>query len=80
MEIEKLEIEKDFDLFVDILNYFLSYHLGSSNNNYLEIVIPIFQSYFNYLENIFYFKGTNFHKKQQIEIIQNFLLSLNLKN
>ena len=77
IEMTKTDIEEDFNLFVEIVNFFLSYHLDSSNSNtYLEQITSIFHSYFNYLENIFYFNGTNFHKIQQIETIQNLILAL----
>ena len=71
------EIENEFNLFVDILNEFLSYNFSSKIGvSYIFQAIPIFQSYFNYLENIFYYEGTNFHKQQQIEINKNLILSL----
>ena len=77
IETEEEETDLEFNLFVDILNNFLSYHLESDNNkNYLEQLFPVFQSRFNYLENIFYFNSSNFHKQQQIEINQDLILSL----
>ena len=68
----------EFNLFVEIINKYLSNYLDHSNDDdtFLEKFFPIFKSSFNYLENIFYYKGTNFNKLQQIEIIQNFILSI----
>ena len=40
------------------------------NNN------DILKGFFNYFENIFYINGTTFHKQQQIDTIQNIILSL----
>ena len=71
-EIKESQIEKEFNLLSEIVNYFG----GKNSNDYLEQAFPIFQNQFNYLENIFYYKGTYFNKKQQIDINQNFILSL----
>ena len=71
-EIKENQIEKEFNLLSEIVNYFDD----KNNNDYLEQAFPIFQSQLNYLENIFYYKGTYFNKKQQIDINQNFILSL----
>ena len=71
-EIKENQIEKEFNLLSEIINYFDD----KNSNDYLEQAFPIFQSHFNYLENIFYYKGTYFNKKQQIDINQNFILSL----
>ena len=70
-------IEEQYNSFVNILNEFLSVHFSSSINiKYIDQIIPIFRSYFNYLENILYYDGTYFHKKQQIEIHKNIILVL----
>ena len=71
------EIELEFNLFINIVNEFLSYLFNSEGqNNYLEQIFPMFKRQFNYLENIFYYNGTNFHKNQQIEINKNIILAL----
>jgi len=71
-EIKENQIEKEFNLLSEIVNYFDD----KNSNDYLEQAFPIFQSQINYLENIFYYKGTYFNKKQQIDINQNFILYL----
>ena len=35
-----------------------------------------YKGYLNFLENVFYFEGSTFHKHQQIDTIQNIILSL----
>ena len=42
----------------------------------MEYIYPYYKSYFNFLENIFYIEGTTFHKHQQIDNMQNIVLSL----
>ena len=47
--------------------------------NYDSIIDPLFlkfDSYINYLSNLYYCEATTFHKQQQIEIIKNLILSL----
>ena len=67
----------EFNLFVDVINHYLSNYLKLINgDDILEKMYSIFKSSFNYLENIFYYKVTNFNKLQQIEINQNFILSI----
>ena len=48
-------------------------NINSINYNFL---LSNFQSYCNFLINLFYSNGMTFHKLQQIEIIQNMLLSI----
>ena len=48
-------------------------YISFLNNKY-----PTFKGFFNYLENVFYINGTTFHKLQQIDTIQNIILSLRL--
>jgi len=45
-------------------------------NILLEGVITKYQSYINFLINLFYSNGTTFHKNQQIDLIQNLILSI----
>ena len=41
----------------------------------IDIFYEEYKSYFNYLENIFYSEGTTFNKRQQIDNLQNIILS-----
>ena len=43
---------------------------------FLENIILKYKGYLNFLENVFYFEGTTFHKHQQIDNMQNIILSL----
>jgi len=45
-------------------------------NILLEGIITNYQSYINFLINLFYSNGTTFHKNQQIDLIQNLILSI----
>lgn len=45
-------------------------------NILLENIIIKYQSFINYLINLFYSNGTTFHKNQQIDLIQNLILSI----
>ena len=67
----------DFTLFGEIINDFLSDFLNySEDDDIIKKIVIIFKSNLNYLENLFYYKATNFHKLQQIKINQNFILSI----
>ena len=76
--IEQKEVEEfSHNIFGEIINDFLSYYLNyTHDDDLLKKIIIIFKSSFNYLENIFYYKATNFHKLQQIQIHKNFILSV----
>ena len=68
-------------LFKDIIESFIEkINLGiPEDKNYIYFIdyrYPIFKAYFNFLENIFYINGTTFHKHQQIDTLQNIILSL----
>ena len=43
---------------------------------FLENKFMKYKGYFNFLENVFYFEGSTFHRHQQIDTIQNIILSL----
>ena len=75
----------DKNLFKDIVFDFLTKNLPVSINLdqkigdyeiFLENIFINYKSYINFLENIFNIEGSSFHKYQQIDIIQNFILSL----
>jgi len=80
---KKKKQENDIILFKDIISDFLSKTINKDYENYntdyitfLDYIYPYYKSYFNFLENIFYIDGTTFHKHQQIDNIQNIVLSL----
>ena len=85
-KIKKKIFNKNENLFTEIIFDFIkkitSFDLNKdkiSANNYDFFIDDIFlnyKSYINFLENIFYVEGTYFNKYQQINIIQNFILSL----
>ena len=90
-KIEKYIIDKDAHLFKFVTKFFYfnslinDFDLVNSdynflqnlleNNSILNDIFPWFHNNLNYLENIFFFKGTTFYKLQQIDNIQNFILS-----
>ena len=70
------EINEKYETFsnlYEVIYLFLTNYLDNLNN---EILFDVFPSNFNYLENLFYYNATNFHKLQQIEFHQNLILSL----
>ena len=76
---EKNEINLEVNLFVDMINDFLSNILNySEDDDIMEKFIVIFKYSFNYIENLFYYKASNFHKLQQIKMHQNFILIIRL--
>ena len=72
--------DKDTQLFDTIVEEFLNrLEAEKDYKNYptfLERIYPYYKSYFNFLENIFYMDGSTFHKYQQIDTFQNFILLL----
>ena len=79
----KKQQENNIILFKDIISDFLSKTINKDYENYntdyisfVDYIYPYYKSYFNFLENIFYIDGTTFHKHQQIDNIQNLVLSL----
>ena len=83
-KLEKFVIDKDYNLFKDVVHEFLSninfMNINVNNCNdyksFLDYLYPNYKSYFNFLENIFYVDGTTFHKNQMIDNMQNLVLSL----
>ena len=79
--INKNDIAKDTDIFTDIITSFIKENMkldlyDSLNSlNYTSFLYN-YQSYMNFMINLFYSNGSTFHKQQQIEINQNLLLSL----
>ena len=73
---EKNLPDENINIFLDIINDYLSNILTYSENDddILKKFMTIFKTSFNYVENLFYYKVTNFHKLQQIKINQNFIL------
>ena len=51
------------DYLSNILNY------AENDDDILKKFVTIFKTSFNYVENLFYYKVTNFHKLQQIKIM-----------
>ena len=61
----------------DSINADISKKDNSFNYNILlEDIITKYQSYINFLINLFYSNGTTFHKNQQIDLNQNLILSI----
>jgi len=79
----KKQNDNNIALFKDIISDFLSKTInkGYENHNidyisFVDYIYPYYKSYFNFLENIFYINATTFHKHQQIDNMQNIVLSL----
>ena len=87
-EIKDYEINLECNLFKEIIFNFLkdiSSDIFFPNNNeetmveyssFLDNIFIYYKGYLNFLENVFYFEGTTFHKQQQIDTMQNIILSL----
>ena len=86
IEEKKMVIIEDDNLIKDaIFNFFVNIgflkinQLKEKNIEYELFLDSIFMNYkgfFNFFENIFYIDGTTFHKHQQIDTMQNIILSL----
>ena len=83
--INNKEIFKELDIFKNITIQFIKENINvdfntidnsKEYNYYINFILIQYQSYINFLINLFYSKGTTFHKLQQIDIIENLLLSL----
>ena len=78
--INKSEINKGEEIFKNIIIIFLKKIIIIDNNikytSFIKVIIIKYQSFINFLINLFYSNGTTFHKQQQIETIQNFILSI----
>jgi hypothetical protein len=76
---ESNEIEKFQKISINFLNSLLpkecNLKRGLKFENIIEELIQSYQSYINFLINIYYSNGTTFHKQQTIDIIQNIILS-----
>ena len=48
----------------------------AQNTGIFDILFEAYEVHFNFLENIFYSEGSTFNKKQQIDNLQNIILSL----
>ena len=71
----------ELDLFKDIINIFVEWidlNILKHKNyqSFLDYKCQSYQALFNNLENTFYINGTYFHKSQQIDNLQNIILSL----
>ena len=85
-KIKKFEISKNPKLFLVIINRFLKDIIYPINiqfdkkieypQTFMDDLFSKYKYYFHFLENIFYIVGTHFNKLQQIDTIQNFILSL----
>ena len=73
---EKNLPDENINIFLDVVNDYLSNILNYSENDedIMTKFMTIFKTSFNYIENLFYHNVTNFHKLQQIQIHQNFIL------
>ena len=69
----------DSNLFKEIIDEFLDsikLKMDKDYTSFLDYKFPNYKAYFNYLENVFYIDGTTFHKHEQIDTLQNIILSL----
>ena len=82
---ENLENNNGSDIFKEIILSFIypniikNINIEEKSVNYNDIIDPLFlnyESYINYLGNIYFCEATTFHKQQQIDIIKNFIFSL----
>ena len=85
IDIDTTNINKEEKLFKPIVNYFLNsirFKCDNEEENcndyilFLQNLFDKYEAYFNFMENIFYIDGTTFHKQQQIDTMQNIILSL----
>ena len=71
-------INENATLFKYVFDFIGKIILMQNNNNNTEIIDLFFEEYkshMNFLENIFYSEGSTFNKKQQIDNLQNIILS-----
>ena len=64
--------------FSGCISAFLQNFYASPNeqsNNTIDLTYEVNKSHFNFLENIFYSEGSTFNKRQQIDNLQNIILS-----
>jgi hypothetical protein len=78
---EEFKLDNDSELFQKNINSFLTsisldIEQFKDYASFLDLKFPCYKSFFNFLENVFYVNGTTFHKRQQIFILQNIILSL----
>ena len=86
--LKKFDIDKESQIFLEIINNFLKGIINpikikmkidkkiESPETFIGDLFFNYKYYFHFLENIFYINGTHFNKLQQIDIIQNFILSI----
>jgi len=82
-EKEEKENKEGIDLFnTTVVNFLISINVFKRNiknyESFLDNIYQYYKAYLTYFENIFYVKGTTFHKQQQIDNMKNFILSLRL--
>jgi len=83
--VNKKEIIKELDIFKNIAIQFIKENINMNFNIvnnlgeytlFFDTILVQYQSYINFLINLFFSNGSTFHKLQQIDIIQNLILSL----
>jgi hypothetical protein len=81
-EIKEFKINNESILFKKIIFDFLKniYLLKEDEINeysiFLDNIFINYKGYLSFLENVFYIDGTTFHKQQQIDTMQNIILSM----
>ena len=83
---KKMDIIEEDNIFKEIIfNFLIEINLLKKDkikDNYIEYELFLgdifmnYKGYFNFFENVFYIDGTTFHKHQQIDTMQNIILSL----
>ena len=65
---------KDINLYISVTN--TNQETTIEYSTFLDNIFINYKGYLNFFENVFYFEGTTFHKQQQIDTMQNIILSL----
>ena len=82
-EKDEKESKEGINLFnTTVINFLITINVLKRNiknyESFLDNIYQYYKAYLTYFENIFYVKGTTFHKQQQIDNMKNFILSLRL--
>ena len=77
IKVKEYENTNESNLFKNIILYFLENikFLFSENTLLLDVIFNKYKGFLNFVENVFYIDGTTFHKQQQIDTMQNIILS-----
>ena len=82
---ENFEISNEIEVYKKLVTSFIfvnilkNYNYEQNTVDYNILIDPLFSaydSYLNFLGNLYFYEATTFHKQQQIDTIQNLILSL----